>query len=210
MFVVELDAALKQRQVVRDRNPAAQPDMPCVYVEMLHDGHPSTTYVDDDFSSAKEPMRTHGLQVLTEHNKRYTRRQEGLHKRDALVAKLRAHGYYVVNKVVSEERESKRFVYVVLLDRSIRTKQAVRDENRLADGRKRCLYVGQTSKSPEERFADHKRGHKASKWVRDYGIRLLPEFYEKKNPLSEKKALWEERNLAQRLKEQGYTVMGGH
>ena len=33
------------------------------------------------------------------------------------------------------------------------------------------LYVGSTGLTPDERYLNHKRGHKASRWVRRYGIR---------------------------------------
>jgi len=40
-----------------------------------------------------------------------------------------------------------------------------------------CVYVGQTADTPEERFAEHKRGHKASRVVRKYGLHLRPDLY---------------------------------
>jgi hypothetical protein len=57
-------------------------------------------------------------------------------------------------------------VYVIELDDSLRkgtTKPAV--------------YVGQSAKSPEERFAQHLLGERASRYVRDHGVRLRPRLY---------------------------------
>src|SRR5688572_23463106 len=45
------------------------------------------------------------------------------------------------------------------------------------------LYVGLTGLTPDERYLHHKAGYKASKWVRKYGIGLLPALYRHLNPL---------------------------
>ena len=73
------------------------------------------------------------------------------------------------------------------------------------------VYVGLTGNSPEERFADHKANYKAGKgYVRDYGIRLLPELYAHLNPMSYPLAQSWEQLLAMDLRNKGYTVYGGH
>jgi hypothetical protein len=61
-----------------------------------------------------------------------------------------------------------------------------------------CYYVGQTGQSPEERFADHKRGgFTASRCVEKYGVRLLPELYGRLNPMTQLESLERRtRNLA--------------
>lgn len=91
------------------------------------------------------------------------------------------------------------YVYVVELDKSKRKTE------------KPAVYVGQSAKTPPERFAQHKRGVRASRHVRDHGVRLRPRLYEKHNPLesrqdAEAKETW----LAERLRKRGYTVYGGH
>ena len=40
--------------------------------------------------------------------------------------------------------------------------------------RRPCVYVGMTGLSPDERFDKHKAGIKSNKFVRLYGLRLLP------------------------------------
>lgn len=45
------------------------------------------------------------------------------------------------------------------------------------------LYVGSTGLTPEERYLKHKAGVKDSKWVRRYGVGLLPALYRHLNPL---------------------------
>ncbi len=89
-------------------------------------------------------------------------------------------------------------VYIVLL--------------RLAD-RKRlgyALYVGKTIRKPEERFQQHKDGYKASKYVRKYGVRLLPELFEHLNPMSATEATELEVSIAEALKKAGLPTYGGH
>jgi hypothetical protein len=74
-----------------------------------------------------------------------------------------------------------------------------------------CLYVGETADTPEERFAEHLRGHKASRVVKRYGVRLRPDIY-RLFPLArtreESRRL--EARVAERLRLQGYVVFGGH
>lgn len=101
-------------------------------------------------------------------------------------------------------------VYVVLLDARVRRSRTVKDLNPRRDLKKPCLYVGMTGIDPAERFKNHKRGYKASRYVRKYGIRLMPELYAELNPLSYDEAVIAEQGLAGRLREEGYTVVGGH
>jgi hypothetical protein len=101
-------------------------------------------------------------------------------------------------------------VYVVLLDPRVASWPEVQAENPHPDPAKACVYVGMTGLTPEERFANHKQGVKASRAVQHCGIRLLPELYEIYNPMPFEAAVAMERELAEDLRAQGYTVAGGH
>jgi hypothetical protein len=101
-------------------------------------------------------------------------------------------------------------VYVVLLDKKVRTLRKVRELNPDMNPSKQCVYVGSTGLSPTQRFANHKKGYKASKWVKRYGVRLLPPLYSHLNPMSYEDAAKTEASLAQSLRVKGYTVLGGH
>jgi hypothetical protein len=72
----------------------------------------------------------------------------------------------------------------------------------------RFFYVGQTSKTPEERFKIHKSGHMhGSPWVRDYGSRLYKSMYRKYNPLmTQDVAKLVEEYVAKKLQEEGHGV----
>jgi hypothetical protein len=101
-------------------------------------------------------------------------------------------------------------VYVVLLSAEARRLHGVCAENPDADPKKPCVYIGMTGLSPEERFRNHKQGLKAARVVQLYGLRLMPEFYEVFNPMPFEAAVRMERELAEDLRAQGYTVTGGH
>jgi hypothetical protein len=100
-------------------------------------------------------------------------------------------------------------VYVVLLDPAVALHPTVLRANPKRDPAKPCVYVGMTGLDPEERFANHKRGHKSAWTVRKYGIRLLPEMYACFNPMPYHVAAEMEQGLAEDLRAEGYTVTGG-
>ncbi len=101
-------------------------------------------------------------------------------------------------------------VYVVLLDPAVGRLRKVQRENPLRLDDKPCVYVGMTGLSPEERFANHKAGIKGAYVVKRYGVRLMPELFEHLNPMPFDAAAIMERDLAEDLRRQGYTVTGGH
>jgi hypothetical protein len=80
-------------------------------------------------------------------------------------------------------------------------------------GKKRpgyALYVGRTANKPEVRFQQHKEGYKASKYVKKYGVRLLPELFEHLNPMSNTESIELEVSIAEALKKVGIPTYGGH
>jgi hypothetical protein len=100
-------------------------------------------------------------------------------------------------------------VYVVLLDPRAGKEPRVRRANPKRDVARPCVYVGMSGLTPEERFQNHKNGIKAARVVERYGIRLLRELYECFNPMPFAAAAQMEKDLAEDLRNQGYTVTGG-
>jgi hypothetical protein len=100
-------------------------------------------------------------------------------------------------------------VYVVLLDAKAAKDRKILKANPKRDKSKPCVYVGMTGLTPEERFQNHKSGIKAARVVQKFGIRLLPELYECFNPMPFEAAVEMERDLAEELRDAGYTVAGG-
>jgi hypothetical protein len=73
-----------------------------------------------------------------------------------------------------------------------------------------ALYVGRTSHKPEVRFQQHKDGYKASKYVKKYGVSLLPGLFEHLNPMSNSESIELEVRIADALKKEGIPAYGGH
>lgn|SRR5438552_13831553 len=100
-------------------------------------------------------------------------------------------------------------VYVVLLEAQAAKDPKLLRANPKRDPAKPCLYVGMTGLPPEERFWNHRNGIKAARIVQRFGRHLLPALYECFNPMPFEAAAQMERDLAEDLRKQGYTVAGG-
>jgi predicted GIY-YIG superfamily endonuclease len=107
-------------------------------------------------------------------------------------------------------------VYVVELSKRVFTENSkFRNANPQFNGVLECLYVGMTSKTPAERFRQHKTGHVSKKGykisayiVQKYGAYLRPSLYDHLNlkPMTKQEALIMEEKLALQLRRQGYAV----
>ena len=106
-------------------------------------------------------------------------------------------------------------VYVVELSKRVFSENTkFRLANPQFNGVLECLYVGMTSKTPKERFEQHKtgyinkKGHKlSSNIVEKYGSYLRPSLYNHIAPMSTRKeALAMEEKLAIELRRKRYAV----
>lgn len=106
-------------------------------------------------------------------------------------------------------------IYVVELSKRVFTEnRRFREANPQFNGVLECLYVGMTSKTPKERFAQHKtgyvnrKGHKlSSNIVQKYGSYLRPSLYNHIKPMDNRtEALKMERQLALELRRKRYAV----
>lgn len=106
-------------------------------------------------------------------------------------------------------------IYVVELSKKVFSEnRRFREANPQFNGVLQCLYVGMTSKTPKERFEQHKtgyvnrKGHKlASNIVQKYGLYLRPSLYNHIEPIdSREEALKMEEKLALQLRRQRYAV----
>lgn len=107
-------------------------------------------------------------------------------------------------------------VYVVELSKRVFTENSkFRNANPQFNGVLECLYVGMTSKTPVERFRQHKtgyvnkKGYKISAYiVQNFGAYLRPSLYDHINlkPMNKQEALIMEEKLALQLRRQGYAV----
>ena len=98
------------------------------------------------------------------------------------------------------------FFYVVLLSSEVLKHQKFIKANGAYKAGEPCVYVGMTGLDPDTRFDQHKAGIKSNKYAMKYGIRLMPEIYEKLNPMPYGDAQYMEVDLAIRLQQLGYGV----
>jgi predicted GIY-YIG superfamily endonuclease len=102
-------------------------------------------------------------------------------------------------------------LYVVGLDRALCVRRGC-----LARNGRAPVYVGQSAHSPEARFKQHKAEYKSSRFVREFGVQLLPRLYQRSGAfLSRSEAIdgeqrLGEQRLARQLESSGYCVFGGH
>ena len=101
-------------------------------------------------------------------------------------------------------------VYVVLLDPKAAQHRSILRLNPKRDAAKPCVYVGMSGLPPEHRFENHRNGYQAAWVVEKYGIRLMPQLYAHLNPMPYDAAVQMEMDLADDLRDEGYTVTGGH
>jgi len=97
-------------------------------------------------------------------------------------------------------------VYVIELSKDVLYESRFRKANPRYIADKICVYVGMTGLDPDVRFDKHKAGIQSNRFVKQYGLRLLPELYELYNPLSYDHARDLEVELAIDFREAGYGV----
>jgi hypothetical protein len=98
------------------------------------------------------------------------------------------------------------FVYVVELADQVWNSARFRRANPSWQLGRSFVYVGMTGLDPDLRFDRHKAGIKANTFVRDHGLRLLPQLYEHLNPMPYEAARAMEVELAIALRRAGYGV----
>ena len=97
-------------------------------------------------------------------------------------------------------------VYVVELSQEVLLQPRFIKSNPGYVAGKPCVYVGMTGLDPDTRFDKHKAGIQANRYVRDYGLRLLPVLYELYNPMRYDEAQRLEVELGIDLREGGFGV----
>jgi len=106
----------------------------------------------------------------------------------------------------TRQKQHRHHVYVIQLSDSVWNEAKFRRANPDYQLDKPLVYVGMTGLTPALRFNRHRAGIKANRFVRDYGLRLLPTLYEMYNPMPYHAAREMEVELAIHLRDQGYGV----
>ena len=97
-------------------------------------------------------------------------------------------------------------VYVIELSKDVLLESKFKKANPSYILGKPCVYVGMTGLDPDLRFDKHKAGIQANRFVKQYGVRLLPGLYELYNPMLYDDALNMEVELAIDFREAGFGV----
>jgi hypothetical protein len=111
--------------------------------------------------------------------------------------------------VTRRPRRHHHHVYVVELADAVWNLAAFRKANPGYVLGKPFVYVGMTGLDPDLRFDRHKAGVQANRFVREHGVRLLPQLYEVYNPMPYHGAAEMEVELAIALRGAGYGVWQG-
>ena len=102
----------------------------------------------------------------------------------------------------------KYYIYIIELDKQVGKLIKFRKENPKFLLGNRCFYVGQSAKKPSVRFKQHKEGYKSNSYARRFGRKLVPEYYEKYNPIPTRKDAEElEEFVANKLRKERYGVL---
>jgi hypothetical protein len=79
------------------------------------------------------------------------------------------------------------------------------------DGEARAVYVGETAKTPKDRYEEHMRGGiRSSRHVAKRGKCLCPDLAPRQKYYSREASKAAEKRLAERLEAKGFAVYGGH
>jgi len=97
-------------------------------------------------------------------------------------------------------------VYVIELSKDVHLEPKFKRANPGYNYGKPCVYIGMTGLDPDVRFDKHKAGIQSNRFVRQYGLRLMPELYEVYNPMPYHGAQEMEVELAIGLRMMGYGV----
>ena len=112
-----------------------------------------------------------------------------------------------VKKQGAKKKQRRAFhLYVVELEPEALKHKKLRSQSETMASDGRCLYVGMTGLTPEERFRNHKKDHKSNVLVRRYGKYLRRRLFKKYSPMSYEDALREEVSLAKKLRAKGHAV----
>ena len=189
VLVAELDDAVPRRH----------PDTPNLYVALTVE-EPATRY--QRLLKGKGPSWLMG---------RLVRLREDLTSGPFLLREEAQAEYRAAAKALKEEG------YTVNRDVKVWTVYVIElDPKGCKDPGRGFVYVGETSKTPEERFAEHKKGKRNKRGplfspiVRRWGRRLRPDLAPGTKQYSQAASKAAEKRWADKMRQDGYRVSGGH
>lgn len=105
-----------------------------------------------------------------------------------------------------KEQRNHHNVYVIELSKDVLYEAKFKKCNPGYVAGKPCVYVGMTGLDPDVRFDKHKAGIQSNRYVKQYGLWLLPDLYEGFNPLSYEEACKMEIEIGIDLRSAGFGV----
>jgi len=206
VFVVELESGVIGQRKFAQKNPGYRAGQPCFYVDVTDLG--VDTRFDQLMHGIKSNVfvRTHGAALRTDFTADVAPAafEVAVENESRIASSLRSEGCGVWAPVFDAPQASS--VYVVRLDETVRKHRRFRAANPGYVNDSPCVYVGATGMTPEQRFANHKSGHKANWYARNYGDALMPDLYAHLNPMTYQRALATEIALADELRLEGFAV----
>ena len=97
-------------------------------------------------------------------------------------------------------------IYVIELSQEVLKNRKFKEANPDYISGKPLAYVGMTSRTPEERFEQHKTGYKSARLARKFGVRLKPRQYTTLNPMTYNEAVKMEKLRTKQLRKRGWGV----
>ena len=201
----------QQWETLREQNPKRWRRTPVVTIAHLTREATVKRYLDGDFSASKSSWNKKAESVLTDHMRSFKSKIEAYRYAEDLVEELRNLHW----RVFYNDPCNRRLYIIRLKDDVWKDKGAFAKAN---GGEKAdwtdFLYVGETSKSVEDRYADHleevdgKKGPLAAKYVFEHHQEIAYDLMEGLESKLYKKAgaLERERDLALELRAEGYAT----
>lgn len=206
VYVVALESEVTSTRKFAEKNPGYRPGQPCYFVDVT--GLPVDLRFDQQMHGIKDNafVRMYGIALRPDFTVDFPPSpfDVAVEKEAEIARSLRGEGCGVWAPVLDAPETSN--VYVIRLDEAVLKNRGFRAANPGYVKGSPCVYVGATGLSPEERFANHKSGHKANWYAQTYGEGLMSDLFAHLNPMTYQRAVATEMSLAEELRREGYGV----
>ena len=205
-YVVSLATEAMSTRKFAEKNPACLPGQPCYFVDVT-DLAPDLRF-DQHMAGIKDNafVRMYGVALRPDFTVDFPPSlfPVAVEQEATIARSLRGEGCGVWAPVLDAPETSS--VYVIRLEAAVLKNRRFRVANPDYVKGSPCVYVGATGLSPEQRFENHKSGHKANWYAQKFGESLLPDLFAHLNPMTHQRALATEITLADELRQEGFAV----